>query len=119
MPDEFSLRAMSCRNPAREISDCLNVYPMKATILSILEQVYVIRFFPKDELVAKEIPRCLIQVHGEEVMKKMQVFYWVREIRGWGWCKQLSDEARLGRPCEINVDTMLAHMSESNPHMRA
>jgi hypothetical protein len=91
------VRARAWPNLAREISDFSSVCPMKATILSILGQGYLIHCLRRDELAAKEIPRRLIQVHGEHVMKKRRVFYWVREIQAGR--KHLSDEARLGRPC--------------------
>jgi hypothetical protein len=74
MQDEFALRTMSCLNLAREIFDFLNVHLMKAAILRMLEQRYVINSLLKDRLAAKEISGRLSQICRANTMKKMQVF---------------------------------------------
>jgi hypothetical protein len=61
-----------------------------------------------------EIPVPLSQMDEADAMKKMQVFYWVWEIRAGR--KDLSNEARPGRPCQINLGTILAHKLELDPH---
>jgi hypothetical protein len=50
-------------------------------------------------------------------MKTMHVFYWVREIRPGR--EDLSDGARPGRPCQNNLDTILAHKLQPDPHTSA
>jgi hypothetical protein len=45
------------------------------------------------------------------------VVYWVPEIRVGR--EHLSDEARPGRPCQINLDTVLAHKLKLDPHTTA
>jgi hypothetical protein len=42
------------------------------------------------------------------------VLYWVREIRAGR--EDLSNEAKPGRPCQINLDTVLAHKLELDPN---
>jgi hypothetical protein len=71
----------------------------------------VIHFFLTDGLAAKEIPGHLSQVYAADAIKKTQVFHWVWEIRAGR--EDLSDEARPGRPCQGNLDAVLAHELEN------
>jgi hypothetical protein len=47
-------------------------------------------------------------------MKKIQVFYWVKEIRRGR--KDLDDEQRLDRPLEIALDMIVAYGLEMDPY---
>jgi hypothetical protein len=48
-------------------------------------------------------------------MKKRQMCYWVRRIRSGR--EALFDDARPNRPCQMNLETVLAHKLELDPHM--
>jgi hypothetical protein len=106
MRDEFALGVMFCQSLAREIYDFLNIHLMKVTILRMFEHRYVIHFLLKDGFTAKETPGRL-----------NQAFWWVRDIRTG--CENLSDEAMPGRRCKINLDTVLTHKVELDPHTTA
>jgi hypothetical protein len=105
MRDEFALGAMSCQNLAREVFDLFDGHLMKVTILRTLEQRSVIRSLLKDGLAAKEIPARLSQVSGADVTNTMHAFYSVREIPADR--EDVSDGARHGRPCQINLGAVL------------
>jgi hypothetical protein len=113
MRDEFTLGAISCQNLVREIYDFLNRHLKKVTILRMLEQRSMIRFFLKHGLAAKEIPRCLSRVYSADAMKKTQMFHWVQEISAG--CEAFSDNARADRPCQINLGIVWAHKLKLNP----
>jgi hypothetical protein len=83
----------------------------------LFDTLSVIRFLLKDGLAAKAIPGHLSEVYRADTMKKTQVFQWVREIRAGR--EYLSDEARPCRPCQMNLNTVLAHKFEVAPHPTA
>jgi hypothetical protein len=59
----------------------------------------------------------LVTVNGEDVMKKMQMFDWIREVHGWR--VDLSDDIRPDRLTEIRIDAILGRQIEMRRHPTA
>jgi hypothetical protein len=63
------------------------------------------------------IPDRLQKIYHEASMKKIQVFFWVGEVRRGR--EDLSDEERVGRLPTAGLDEILAHRLNRDPHITA
>jgi hypothetical protein len=79
----------------------------------MLEQLYVIKFLPKDPNGRKETRCRLKAAYGDEAMKQTQVLWWLPEAhRGR---KDLSDSLPPRQPPEIRNNQIQVHRLERDP----
>jgi hypothetical protein len=63
------------------------------------------------------IVQSLENVYEDRAMKRMQVYFWIAEVRRGR--EDFSDEDQPGGPPDIGLDEVLVHRSEAESHMTA